>query len=179
MPAATSISVREYLATTYRPDRDYVDGEIVERNLGELDHSDIQTRLAVMFASLRVELKIKVLVEQRVQVSTTRFRGPDVCVLAANAPREQIISHPPLVCIEVLSREDRMGRVMERADEYLKMGVPNIWIIDLQTRSGYRYTAEGFLKATDGVLRAARPEIALPIASLFEEFPALEESPGD
>ena len=29
------ISVREYLSTSYRPDCDYVDGEVQERNLGE------------------------------------------------------------------------------------------------------------------------------------------------
>jgi hypothetical protein len=30
MAAATQISVAEYLNTTYRPDRDYVDGEVSE-----------------------------------------------------------------------------------------------------------------------------------------------------
>ena len=29
----------EYLATSYRPDREYVDGEVKERNVGEYDHS--------------------------------------------------------------------------------------------------------------------------------------------
>jgi hypothetical protein len=31
MAAATQISVTGYLNTTYRPDRDYVDGEVRER----------------------------------------------------------------------------------------------------------------------------------------------------
>ena len=31
--------MEEYLATSYRPDCDYVDGEIEERNLGEKEHS--------------------------------------------------------------------------------------------------------------------------------------------
>jgi hypothetical protein len=29
------ISVREYLSTSYSPDREYVDGRIVERSVGE------------------------------------------------------------------------------------------------------------------------------------------------
>jgi hypothetical protein len=33
------IAVEEYLATSYRPDCDYVDGAIEERNVGEFDHS--------------------------------------------------------------------------------------------------------------------------------------------
>jgi hypothetical protein len=40
------ISVEEYLNTTYRPDVDYVDGEIEERNLGEFDHADLQFGIA-------------------------------------------------------------------------------------------------------------------------------------
>jgi hypothetical protein len=39
MSSATLVSVQEYLATSFRPDRDYVDGEIQERNLGERPHS--------------------------------------------------------------------------------------------------------------------------------------------
>jgi Uma2 family endonuclease len=168
MPAATLISVREYLSTTYRPDCDYVDGEIVERNLGERDHSQTQARLIIFFGARQVELGSVVLPEQRVQVKAARFRIPDICLLPADAPDEQIITHPPLACIEILSREDTMTRLVERLDDYLNMGVPNIWIIDPLTRRGYRYTSEGFLEAKDGVLRTSRSDIALPLASLFE-----------
>jgi len=39
MPSRTLVSVDEYLHTSYDPDCDYVDGAIVERNVGERDHS--------------------------------------------------------------------------------------------------------------------------------------------
>ena len=32
-------AVKEYLRTTYHPDREYVDGHLVERNVGERDRS--------------------------------------------------------------------------------------------------------------------------------------------
>lgn len=168
MPAATLISVSEYLSTTYRPDCDYVDGAVVERNLGERDHSRIQTLLAIFFGTRESEFDVYALVEQRVQVKPTRFRIPDVCLLPADAPDEQIITHPPLICIEVLSPEDTMSRVVERLDDYLNMGVPNIWVIDPQTRRGYRYTSEGFLEAKDGVLRASDSAITVPLTALFD-----------
>jgi hypothetical protein len=63
MPAATLISVSEYLSTTYRPDCDYVDGEVMERNLGERDHSRIQARLIMLFGTREAELGIVVLPE--------------------------------------------------------------------------------------------------------------------
>jgi len=49
MPSRTLVSVEEYLHTSYRPDCDYVDGDIVERNFGELDHSDLQSEIVAYF----------------------------------------------------------------------------------------------------------------------------------
>jgi hypothetical protein len=49
MAVAQQISVQEYLKTVYRPDCDYVDGVVEERNLGERDHSWIQGRLVTFF----------------------------------------------------------------------------------------------------------------------------------
>jgi hypothetical protein len=36
------VSVDEYLHTVYRPDYDYVDGELADRNVGEKNHADAQ-----------------------------------------------------------------------------------------------------------------------------------------
>src|SRR5579872_1908850 len=101
MPTGTLISVEEYLATSYRPDCDYVDGRIEERNLGELDHSSLQTAVAAYFFSRRKQWNITVVVEQRVQVSAARFRIPDVCVVLGE-PDGQIFRQPPFICIEIL-----------------------------------------------------------------------------
>jgi hypothetical protein len=45
MASTTLISVSEYLKTTYRPDCDFVDGRIEERNVGEHDHAALQAAL--------------------------------------------------------------------------------------------------------------------------------------
>ena len=37
MPTATLTPVSEYLSTSYRPDREFIDGIISERNVGEWD----------------------------------------------------------------------------------------------------------------------------------------------
>ena len=56
-PQPHRIPVEEYLSTSYRPDRDYVDGEIEERNLGEKEHSILQLALAVLFRMHRDDWK--------------------------------------------------------------------------------------------------------------------------
>jgi Uma2 family endonuclease len=162
------ISVTEYLNTTYRPDRDYVDGEILERNLGERDHSQPQALLAAYFLVRKNEWGLWALTEQRVQVTPHRFRVPDVCVLHADAPYEQIVNAPPLICVEILSNDDTFASIVERLDDYVAMGVVNIWVIDPRLRRGYRYTGEGFLEAKDGVLRTSNPDIAVPLTALFD-----------
>lgn len=52
VPQPVRIPVEEYLATSYRPDCDYLDGEIEERNVGEFDHSVIQGLLFRLFLTI-------------------------------------------------------------------------------------------------------------------------------
>jgi len=102
MSSATLVSVQEYLAASYDPDRDYVDGELQERNLGEQPHSLTQTNLASFLHQRRAKWGIRVLTEQRVQVSPTRFRVPDLCVLSASAPRDPIVELRDPLSVEAI-----------------------------------------------------------------------------
>jgi Uma2 family endonuclease len=168
MPSGTLISVEEYLATSYRPDCDYVDGRIEERNLGELDHSSLQTAVAVYFGSRQKQLGITVVVEQRVQVSPKRFRIPDVCVVLGKAT-EQIFRTAPFLCVEILSPEDRMKRVQERIDDYLAMGVSYVWVLNPSGPRVYVATASAGLHEFKGdVLSTENPVLELPLAEVFE-----------
>lgn len=81
MATISLVSVREYLSTSYRPDRDYVDGVVLERNLGEYDHARLQGEVFAYFHARREEWGLRVVPAQRVQISPTRFRVPDVCVV--------------------------------------------------------------------------------------------------
>jgi len=166
MQTGELMSVREYLSTCFRPDCDYVDGEVVERNLGEYDHARLQLAVGAFFYARRREWGINAVTEQRVQVAATRFRIPDVCVIRANRAPEQIFRTPPFICIEILSRDDRLTEMYERVKDYLTFGVPHVWILDPRTRTAYRCTAEGVFETQE--LRTENPDILLPLADLFE-----------
>src|SRR5438045_2000399 len=103
MATGTVLSVEEYLSTSYRPDREYIDGVIEERDFGEDDHSGFQGALSVYLSVRQKQWNIRVRPEQRVQVAKTRFRVPDICVILNPGPREPIITKPPFICIEILS----------------------------------------------------------------------------
>lgn len=54
MGSTALVSVEEYLRTSFRDaDREYVDGHIVERNVGRVDHSDVQTLIAHYLRKVR------------------------------------------------------------------------------------------------------------------------------
>ena len=168
MGAATLISVEEYLHTNYDPDREYVDGEVVERNLGEKTHSIIQRNLILFIGNQAKQLGIWVFPEQRVQISPTRFRIPDVTVIKLSQEQGEIFTNPPHLCIEILSKDDRMQYMLKKIDDYLSFGVPYVWIISAGDRRGYVVTSEGMFEAKSGVLETKDPAISVPLAVLFE-----------
>jgi Uma2 family endonuclease len=166
MPVAVAVSVEEYVGTTYHPDRDYIDGELLERNVGEVDHGRLQILLAGYLLNREKLWGITAFTEVRVQVKPTRFRVPDVTVVAGPKPKTRILREPPLLCIEVLSPEDRTERTQETIEDYLAFGVPCVWLVNPRTRRGFIYTSEGMHEAKDGILRVAGTPIEVPLAEL-------------
>jgi Uma2 family endonuclease len=171
MAAAVSlpfITVEEYLASHYEPDADFVDGVLEERSVGEYDHGDLQGQIVTMFRNHAGAWKIRAVTETRVQVSATRFRVPDVCVVAASSPREQIVRTAPLLCIEVLSPEDRFVRSVKKFGDYIAMGVPEVWIFDPTSRAAHVLDASGKTVAyREGSLRLAGTPIELKLSEVF------------
>jgi Uma2 family endonuclease len=165
MASTTSIPVSEYLKNSYSPDCDYVDGRIEERNVGEHDHAAVQAALILWFGQHQQEWNLEVLPEQRMRISPTRFRVPDVCVVSLAEPVEQILTRPPPACIEILSPEDTLRRMQERVDDYRDFGVPNIWIVDPATQRGYECNSSGFLETTE--FSIAHTPIRLILSKLF------------
>ena len=49
MATALHIPLKKYLVTSYRPDCEYVDGEVRERNVGKWEHARVQWLLALWF----------------------------------------------------------------------------------------------------------------------------------
>jgi Uma2 family endonuclease len=62
---------------------EYVDGELVERHVGEHKHSRLQTLTVGLLLPLERERGFRVLTEQRFRILGTKhlYRIPDVCVM--------------------------------------------------------------------------------------------------
>jgi Uma2 family endonuclease len=161
------VSVEEYLRSHYDPDCDYVDGEVLERNVGERNHSEMQREFILFFGTRRKQWNCFVYPEQRVQVSPTRFRVPDVCVYLGPKPTEQLFQTPPFICIEILSPKDRVTRMEQKIDDYFTFGVSHVWVIDPKTRRAWTYRKDGRSKVSDGVLRTEAPAFEVPLQEIF------------
>ena len=140
------VTMEEYLSTMYHPDCDFVDGTLEERNLGEAEHSALQMELGHWFLSHRKQWRIRAYSEYRTRVSQTRVRIPDVCLVSLDAPLEKVRVTPAILCIEILSPEDRFSRTSAVMEDYLAMGVQNLWILDPLQRIAYVYTPTGKIR---------------------------------
>jgi Uma2 family endonuclease len=136
---STTITLLDYyLHETWGPDREYVNGEILERNMGEKDHAAWQIALMAALREWRQPANIRIYPELRLQTTPTTLRIPDVMAIERNAPDEQIITHPPLLCVEILSPEDRFSRMEDKIAEYFRLGVRAVWVVEPRKQTAYQ-----------------------------------------
>jgi Uma2 family endonuclease len=164
------VTVEEYLSMVFEHDCEYVDGVIEERDLGEFEHAYIQGILITLFNNKRREWGVYALPEQRVQTQKTHFRVPDVTILREGSPREAILTHPPLLVIEVQSPDMPLRRTAQKSTEYLDFGIQHVWVIDPYARVGYRGTAQGLELVRSGELSIPGTAIRVVLEDLFAEL---------
>jgi Uma2 family endonuclease len=167
MATASQIPVLEYLATSYHPDREYIDGELRERNVGKWDHARLQWLLALWFGTHELEWNVVGSTEQRVRISPTRIRIPDLVVLRPGTQQE-VLSDPPLLVVEILSPDDTYSDLQQRSDDYRRMGVQTIWIVDPSTRSGRVSSGADWIAAER--LEVPGTLIYVDLARLFDQI---------
>jgi Uma2 family endonuclease len=164
------VSVEEYLSTVYEHDCDYVDGTIEERDLGEFEHAYVQGLLIGLFLNHRKEWGVYPLPEQRVQTQKAHFRVPDVAILREGSIREPILTHPPLLAIEVQSPDIPLRKTAEKTAEYLAFGIEHVWVIDPYARVAYRGTANGLELVRSGELTVPGTPIRVDVQEIFAEL---------
>ncbi len=176
MTTATLVPLAEYLQTTYHPDREWVDGELRERHLGEFSHSSIQRFFMKFFLLREAQLPLIAYPELRVQVSGTNYRIPDVLLRGKGARYERTLFTPPLLCIEILSPDDRMTDVQEKVEDYLAMGVGTIWIVYPRRRKALLIDKGGQHPVDE--LTLAGYDVRIPLSDVFMELDELGEEAG-
>ena len=144
MASKALVPVEQYLRMSFDgPDREYVDGEIVERHVGENPHSKAQLRLILLLSGLRTRSPLHIRPELRLHLAPARYRIPDIAVFRGEEPTEDVPSTPPLVTVEIVSRDDRYTEIIQKLEEYRQWGVPHIWLVDPWLKKSYVFSSSG------------------------------------
>ena len=168
MSTKALMDVEEYLRTSFEPDCEYLDGEIVERNMGELPHGDVQLTLAALLRRRRRTLGIRVVTEIRIQINARRYRVADIAVWRDDNIGSGIPTVPPFLVVEILSPEDRMVRMLPKIQEYPSIGVEWVWVVDPAERAAMCFSKQHPEGVFAAVLRTENPEIEISLESAFD-----------
>jgi Uma2 family endonuclease len=148
MAVALHLTPEEYLSTSFEgADREYIDGEVIERNVGENKHSFIQCRFAGALAPLVKAKRLVGFTELRLRLSPTLFRIPDVAIYL-DRPSERVPSTPPLAVVEIISPDDRHSDLVRKLDEYAAWGVSHIWVIDPELETLTVYSDQNLIRVS-------------------------------
>ena len=159
-------NVDDYLKTSYDPDVEFVDGVLLERNLGDWLHALIQSN--VLFALRNKYPQLKVVAALRSRVAGTRYRLPDVCALLS-APKTRYLLDPAFLVVEVLSEGDVMSEVIERPREFANKGVSNISLIDPRLQLLFAYRPPALVEVEGEVISTADGSVDLSRSEIFAE----------
>lgn len=159
------LSVSDYLGHTQDPDCEYIEGRLVRRNVGEISHGNAQGRTYayVLFNAPGFWAGVEICV----QILADRFRVPEVVIVCGGRPPGRIITSLPDVAVEVLSPEDRASDVQDKIDDYLRFGVPTVWLIDPERQRAWVHTREGSHEVADGILRNLSADLEVPLNAVF------------
>ena len=167
MSTAALVPLGDYLGHNMDPDCEYLEGRLVERNVGEISHGDAQGRTYAFV--LFNQRGFWAGVEIRVQVRPDRYRVPDVVVVRGGRPSGRIITSPPEIAVEILSPEDRAAEVQDKIDDYLQFGIQAVWLIDPERQRAWIHTREGAREVSDGVLRNPARDLEVPLSAVFPD----------
>jgi Uma2 family endonuclease len=164
MAARTGVPVEEYLHTSFPDlDREYRDGEVVERSMPDYLHGKTQLLLGAFFLALKLPTRIFPCSETRMRLKEGLILIPDVAVFWPDEP-PPLPDRPPLIVVEILSPDDRLSAVRAKLEEYRAWGVPNVWVVDPHLRR--MYTCEARLMEVEKLV-AAEIGVEIGAAAIF------------
>jgi len=166
----TLIPVGDYLKTSYSPDREYRDGQVMERNVGDNAHALLQIALGAYSRRRRKEWQVEVYTELRIRARADWYPIPDVCLYPLPAPTERFPSTMPLLWVEILSEDDRMIEVWQKAADLVACGALYVWIINPHTIESQLLTPSGGLNQVPGkTLQIPGTPMVIPLVDVMQE----------
>ena len=93
-------------------------------------------------SGIRYDETLNPLPELTARLRDTQFYVPDVAIEELAKPiqgRYPGPDEPVLLCVEIVSPPDRVGKLFGKCEEYHKWGVPYCWVVDPERRLAWEY----------------------------------------
>lgn len=93
----------------------------------------------------RYDETLNPLPELTARLRDTQFYVPDVAIEELAKPIQSRYpgpNNPVLLCVEIVSPPDRVGKLFGKCEEYHKWGVPYCWVIDPERKIVWEYFPE-------------------------------------
>jgi Uma2 family endonuclease len=172
MPANTLMTAEEYLRTSFEDgDFEYVDGEIVDRNIGEITHGSVQALLGSLLWERAASLALSPATSVRIRINSSRFRVADL----AAWPTRKVVGDQygiplaaPFLAVEILSSEERMSDFQRKIKDYLSIGVQWIWLLDPTKETALCFSQTDPEGSPCDVLRTENPTIEIPLKEVLD-----------
>ena len=172
VPTIPLVSADEYLNSSYRPDMEYVDGVLVERGVPTGSHGLLQHILGVYFEPYCEQFQFEPLPEVRTQIiERARYRIPDVMLCPIPVP-SGIMTSVPWAVVEVLSPEDRFSDLVARFNDYKRIGVRHMVLLDPEDLVAYRFENGALAEARFTSLELPTGDLPFDSEELFQRLVA-------
>jgi len=147
---APLMSAEEYVARFVeggeKPICEYVDGLLVAKPIGTKRHSQVQANITRLIGN-RYDETLNPLPELTTRLREGQFYVPDLAVEELVRPIQGRYPGPNdsvLLCVEIVSPPDRVGKLFGKCEEYHKWGVPYCWVIDPDRTIAWEYFSDDF-----------------------------------
>jgi Uma2 family endonuclease len=184
-PPPGTATDRDLIRVHGRPRKLYelVDGTLVEKPMGHVE-SIVAAELLRVIGNFITQHDLGFFsgADDLIELMPKVVRGPDVSFTSwaqrpgRTADTDAISKVIPTLVVEILSEKNSRGEIAKKLKEYFFAGVQFAWVIDPRKRTAEVYTAPDEMTAipTGGTLDGGDvlPGFRLPLAKLFEKFPA-------
>jgi Uma2 family endonuclease len=166
------VSLEEYLNTSYEPDMEFVEGALVEPNVGTLRHSRLQRIVTSYLQRFHQSHRLEACPAVRLRVGPQRHRIPDVLALEEPYQEGNVVTDVPVITVEIKSPQDTFDAIVDKCFEYESLGVRNILVMDPDHRRAWLFEQNNLrlLPGASVQLRLTQSTIDFPFAEMFAEL---------
>jgi Uma2 family endonuclease len=171
-PTLPLVSVEEYLRSSWQPDKEFVDGVLIDKGMPTVFHGLLQAILISWFRALEKDYRVKAVPEVRTQIiERARYRIPDLLIFTVPARLGRILTVTPDIVIEILSPDDRLSENFARFRDYENLGVSHIVQMDPEEHVAHRYQRGSLIQTEfQSLSLPGRSDLPFDSAALFEQL---------